>query len=146
MTELFFRVEKLLFYKRHIFSVLSFFFVPSSVHPFRVYGICLRNCTYYFFSLRVSSPCRSVASVLRVRGSARTCALDARVSARVVHAKPSERAASFRAHTGRNVWLWLKVEKLFGVSFFRLGCSSFVVEKKKQNRKRTRMKVEVLKP
>ena len=123
MTELFFRVEKLLFYKRHIFSVLSLFFVPSSVLPFRVYGICLRNCTYYFFSLRVSSPCRSVASVLRVRGSARTCALDARVSARVVHAKPSERAASFRAHTGRNVWLWLKVEKLFRVSKPQLSFS-----------------------
>ena len=27
MTELFFHVEKLLFYKRHIFSVLSFFVV-----------------------------------------------------------------------------------------------------------------------
>ena len=102
----------------HIFSVLSFFLYALLFPPFS----CLRNLftefTYYFFSLRVSSPCRSVASFLRVRGSARTCALDARVSARVVHAKPSERAASFRVHTGRNVWLWLKVEKLFGVSFF----------------------------
>ena len=117
----------------HIFSVLSFFYMPSSFHPFLVYGICLRNSPNIFLSLRVSSPFRSVPSVPCVRGSARTCALDARVSARVVHAKPSERAASFRAHTGRNVWLWLKVEKLFGVSKSQLsfscvfGCSSFVV-------------------
>ena len=53
------------------------------------------------------------------------CALDARVSARVVHAKPSERAASFRVVIGRNVWLWLKVEKLFGVSFFNFHSRAF---------------------
>jgi hypothetical protein len=33
-----------------------------------------------------------------------------------VRAKPSERAASFRVLIGRNVWLRMKVEKLFGVS------------------------------
>ena len=90
---LFVRLEKLLFFKGIFFQCSVFFCMPSSVHPFLVYGICLRNCTYYFFSLRVSSPCRSVASFLRVRGSTRTCALDARVSARVVRAKPSERSA-----------------------------------------------------
>ena len=113
------------------------FFCMPFVSTLFFYGICLRNCTYYFFSLRVSSPCRSVASVLRVRGSARTCALDARVSARVVRAKPSERAASFRVVIGRNVWLWLKVEKLFRVSKPQLSfscvfrCSSFYSKKYK---------------
>ena len=58
-------------------------------------------------------------------GEPHVCALDAQVSARVVRVKPSERAASFRVHTGRNVWLWLKVEKLFGVSFFNFHSRAF---------------------
>jgi hypothetical protein len=126
MTELFFHVEKLLFYKRHIFSVLSFFFcMPSSFHPFLVYGICLRNSPNIFsvfvYRVPVAPLLPSFASV----GAPYTCALDARVSARVVHAKPSERAASFRAHTGRNVWLRMKVEDTQRAkrSYFRVSKS-----------------------
>ena len=97
---------------RHIFSVLSFFYallLPLSFWGFPefVYGIHL-----IFFESRVSSPFRSVPSVLRVRGSA-PC----------VRAKPSERAASFRVLIGRNVWLRMKVEKLFGVSKPQLSFS-----------------------
>ena len=46
---LFVRLEKLLFYKG-IFFQCSVFFVrmPSSVHPFLVYGICLRNSPNIF--------------------------------------------------------------------------------------------------
>ena len=121
---LFFRLEKLLFYTGIFFQCSVFFICPPLVQSLFVYGICLRNSPNIFLSLRVSSPFRSVASVPRVRRSARTCALDARVSARVVRAKPSERAASFCVHTGRNVWLWLKVEKLFRFHFSREKDSS----------------------
>ena len=46
---LFVRLEKLLFYKG-IFFQCSVFFVrmPSSFHPFLVYGICLRNSLNIF--------------------------------------------------------------------------------------------------
>ena len=91
--------------------------------PFSVYGICLRNSPNIFsvfvYRVPVAPLLPSFASV----GAPHVCALDARVSARVVHAKPSERAASFRVVIGRNVWLWLKVEKLFGVSKSQLSFS-----------------------
>ena len=102
----------------HIFfECPEFFFVCpplSTLFLFTefVYGIVPNIFLVFVCRVPFAPLLPSFASV----GAPLTCALDARVSARVVHAKPSERAASFRAHTGRNVWLWLKVEKLFGVS------------------------------
>ena len=45
---LFFRLEKLLFYKGIFFQCSVFFCMPSSFHPFLVYGICLRNSPNIF--------------------------------------------------------------------------------------------------
>ena len=105
--------EVVVLYKGIFFQCSVFLICPplSTLFLFTefVYGIHL----IFFQSSRVES--LSLRCFLPSRPWERP---HARVSARVVHAKPSERAASFRAHTGRNVWLWLKVEKLFGVSFF----------------------------
>ena len=76
---------------RHIFSVLSFFYallLPLSFWGFPefVYGIHL-----IFFESRVSSPFRSVPSVLRVRGSA-PCVRARRSSFSPRRARKAERA------------------------------------------------------
>ena len=68
MTELFFRVEKLLFYKRHIFSVLSFFFVCpplSTLFLFTefVYGIVPTIFSVFVYRVPVAPLLPSFASV-----------------------------------------------------------------------------------
>ena len=92
---LFFRLEKLLFYKGIFFQCSVFFCMPSSFHPFLVYGLQVVKFPNIFESLVCRVPFAPFLPSLASVGAPYTCALDARVSARVVHAKPSERAASF---------------------------------------------------
>ena len=78
---------------RHIFSVLSFFYailLPLSFWGFTefVYGIHL-----IFFEFCVSSPFAPCLPSFASVGATLTCAIDARVSTRVVRAKLSERSA-----------------------------------------------------
>ena len=89
---------------RHIFSVLSFFYallLPLSFWGFPefVYGIHL-----IFFESRVSSPFRSVPSVLRVRGSA-PCVRARRSSFSPRRARKAERACRVvsRAYRAKRV-------------------------------------------
>ena len=109
----------------YFFSAQFFFCMPSSFHPFLVYGICLRNSPNIFLVFVCWVPFAPFLPFFASVGAPYACALDARVSTRVVHRKPSARASSFRVHTGRNVWLRMKVEKLFGVSFTNFHSRTF---------------------
>ena len=116
----------------YFFSSAQNFFLYALLcfHPFS----CLRSSCgckipYYFFSLRVSSPFRSVPSVLRVHGSA-PCVRARRSSFSPRRARKAERA--FRVRIGRNVWLRMKVEDTqrakrlcFRVSFFNFHSRAF---------------------
>ena len=108
--------------KAYFFSAQFFLslLLPLSFWGFPefVYGIHL-----IFLSLVYRVPFAPFLPSFASVGAPHACALDARVSARVVRAKPSERAASFRVLIGRNVWLRMKVEKLFGVSKPQLSFS-----------------------
>ena len=53
---LFFHLEKLLFYKGIFFQCSVFFCMPSSFHPFLVYGICLRNSPNIFWVFVCRAP------------------------------------------------------------------------------------------
>ena len=74
---------------QYFFRCTEFFVCPLST---LFSQDCLRSGQFakYFLFSRVSSPSRSVPSVPCVRRSARICALDARLSTRLVCAKPSE--------------------------------------------------------
>ena len=112
-------------FKAYFFSAQFFLCPPPSTlflgFPEFVYGIHL-----IFFESRVSSPFRSVPSVLRVRGSA-PCVRARRSSFSPRRARKAERA--FRVRIGRNVWLRMKVEDTqrfcFGVSFFNFHSRAF---------------------
>ena len=113
---------------RHFFSAQFFLCPPPSTLFLGVSGICLRNSPNIFES-RVSSPFRSVPSVLRVHGSA-PCVRARRSSFSPRRARKAERA--FRVRIGRNVWLRMKVEDTqrakrfcFGVSFFNFHSRAF---------------------
>ena len=106
MTELFFRVEKLLFYKRHIFCAQFFFACPplSTLFLFTefVYGIHLiffQSSCIESLSLRCFRPSRPWE---RPHVRARRSSFSPR------HPRKAERA--FRVRIGRNVWLRMKVE------------------------------------
>ena len=82
-------------FRGNIFSVLSFFVASFPLLVYLWSSFLWQNSPNIFESF-VSSPFRSVPSVPCVRRRARMCALDARVSTRVVSAKPSERERAFR--------------------------------------------------
>ena len=108
MTELFFRLEKLLFHKGIFFQCSVFFVCPPLFPPFSCLWSSCGKIHLIFFSLSCVESL-SLRSFRPLRPWERPhCALDARVSTRVVRAKPSERERAFRVRIGRNVWL--KVE------------------------------------
>ena len=84
-----------------------FFVCPPLFPPFSVYGLLVVENSPNIFEFRVSSPFRSVPSVLRVHGSA-PCVRARRSSFSPRRARKAERA--FRVRIGRNVWLRMKVE------------------------------------
>ena len=108
---------------RHFFSAQFFLCPPPSTLFLGGSGICLRNSPNIFLVFVYRVPFAPFLPSFASVGAPHACALDARVSAHVVRAKPSERAASFRVLIGRNVCCGLKVEKLLGVSKPQLSFS-----------------------
>ena len=92
-----------------------FLYALLCFHPFLVYGLLVVKMVKFtfitflpnIFEFRMSSPFRSVPSVLRVHGSA-PCVRARRSSFSPRRARKAERA--FRVRIGRNVWLRMKVE------------------------------------
>ena len=104
-----------------------FFCMPSFVSTLFLFAVFLWwHNSPNIFEFRVSSPFRSVPSVLRVHGSA-PCVRARRSSFSPRRPRKAERA--FRVRIGRNVWLRMKVEDTqrfcFGVSFFNFHSRAF---------------------